>query len=78
MPKKPQREFPCPLCTRPTSSYERKTIDVDRRTANVFVIACASCRRRSVLIVCDVGPLERAPTEPDEDLLLRALGRWVN
>jgi len=51
---------------------------VEDRTANVVIIACASCGRRSVLIVCDVGPIERATTELDEDLLLRAVGRWVN
>ncbi len=78
MPKKPQRELPCPLCTRPTTDYERKAINVNHRTANVVIIACASCRRRSVLIVCDVGPIERATTELDEELLLHALGRWVN
>lgn len=77
MPKL-QRELPCPLCTQPTTDYTRKAATVNRHTANIVLIACNACRRRSVLIVCDGGPIERAEVEPDEELLLRAIGRWVN
>jgi hypothetical protein len=68
---------PCPLCTRETWQYWYRDDRAAGHRVRVIKVACEHCRRRSVLVVADVGPVDGMP-EVDEDILVRSIGRWID